>query len=248
MKKKILIFTGAGISQESGIRTFRDSKDGMWEEFKVEEVASIGGWRKDKLKVIDFYNRRRKELESVSPNKAHQIVADLENDFDVTIVTQNVDNLHERSGSTNVIHLHGELTKARGSLYDSKVSPLDTVIDIGYNDIKIGDICSVTGAQLRPHITWFGEVLDSTNLELARKSAEEADFCIVVGTSMQVSPANTIPFLTKETSLIYYVDPGTADFYIPEYRQSTFSHINEIASIGMEKVYNELIKIKYGGV
>ena len=244
MKKKILIFSGAGLDQESGIRTFRDSKNGMWEEFKVEEVASLAGWRKDKLKVLDFYNRRRKELEFVYPNKAHQIIASLEKDFYVTNITQNVSNLLERAGSTNVVHLHGELTKARGSLYDSKVSPLDTVIDIGYNPINIGDICSVTGAQLRPHITFFSEVLDATSLELAVKSADEADFCIVVGTSMQVSPANLIPFLTKETSLIYYVDPGVADFYIPEHRQSTFRHINEISSIGMEKVYNELIKLK----
>jgi len=242
MKKKILIFTGAGISQESGIRTFRDSKDGMWEEFKVEEVASIGGWRKDKVKVLDFYNRRRKELESVHPNDAHKIVTSLEEHFEVSIVTQNVDNLHERAGSTNIIHLHGELTKARGSLYDNKVSPLDTITDIGYNPINIGDLCPQTGSQLRPNIVWFGELLDGSNLETAQDLAKEADICIVVGTSMQVSPANTIPFLTKESALIYYVDPGDADFYVPEYRGSTFFHIKEPASIGMKTVFNKLIK------
>jgi NAD-dependent deacetylase len=237
-KKKILIFTGAGISRESGIRTFRDSTDGMWEEFKVEEVASAEGWRKDKVKVLDFYNRRRKELESVSPNKAHKIVADLEKYFEVIVVTQNVDDLHERAGSTDIIHLHGELTKARGSLYSNKVSPLDTVIDIGYKPINIGDVCSVTGAQLRPHIIWFQELLDATDLEMATEAAKEADVCIIIGTSMQVTPASTIPFLTKETAIIYYVDPGDIDFDIPDDRD--FRHINESATTGMEKVYKEL--------
>ncbi len=241
-KKKILIFSGAGVSAESGIKTFRDSLNGLWYNFDVKEVASIEGWRKDKSKVLDFYNKRRSEMKSVDPNKAHTTIADLEKYFDVTIVTQNVDNLHERAGSSNIIHLHGELSKARGSLYENKTSPLDTVVDIGYNDIKIGDKCSVTDSQLRPHIVWFGEVLDSTNLDNAKKAAVDADVCIVVGTSMQVSPANTIPFLTKESSIIYYVDPSEINFYVPEFRSQNFHHLNEPASTGMVKVYNELLE------
>lgn len=241
-KKKILIFTGAGVSAESGIKTFRDSVDGLWYNFDVREVASIEGWKKDKSKVLDFYNKRRSEMKSVEPNKAHQTIAALEEHFDVTIVTQNVDNLHERAGSTNIIHLHGELVKARGCLYENKVSPLDNVIDIGYNDINIGDKCPVTQSQLRPHIVWFGEVLDFTDLDNAKKAAVDADVCIVVGTSMQVSPANTIPFLTKESAIIYYIDPSVVDFSIPEGRD--FRHLNETASSGMDKVYNDLINKK----
>lgn len=240
-KKKILVFTGAGVSAESGIKTFRDSVDGLWYNFDVREVASIEGWRKDKYKVLDFYNKRRSELKSVEPNKAHQTIAALEKHFDVTVVTQNVDDLHERAGSTNIIHLHGELVKARGCLYENKPSPLDNVIDIGYNDINIGDKCIVTDSQLRPHIVWFGEPLDVTDLDNAKNLASEADICIVVGTSMQVSPANTIPFFTKKSAIIYYVDPSDVDFDIPIGRD--FRHLNESASSGLDKVYNDLIEI-----
>lgn len=236
-KKKILIFTGAGVSAESGVKTFRDSKDGLWYNFDVSEVASIEGWRKDKSKVLDFYNKRRKEMVDVIPNEAHKIIASLEEHFDVTIVTQNVDDLHERAGSSKIIHLHGELTKARGCLYGNKVSPLDTVIDIGYSDINLGDMCPTTGSQLRPHIVWFGELLDGGDLLSAKKVAMEADACIVVGTSMQVSPANTIPFLTPSKSLIYYIDPG--DFENTSGR--TLIHIKEVATKGMKYVYKSLM-------
>lgn len=243
MKKKILVFTGAGVSAESGIQTFRDLNNGLWYNYKVEDVATPEGWRKDRSKVLDFYNQRRDQLKDVKPNLAHKIIADLEKDYDVTVITQNVDDLHERAGSTNVVHLHGELTKARGCMYDHKSSQLDNIIDIGYNPINIGDKCSVTGSQLRPHIVWFGEMLDSGNIDYSRKVATMSDVCIVVGTSMQVTPANTIPFLTKETSTIYYVDLSDIDFYIPDQRRAFFQHYQEPASTGMQKVYDDLIKI-----
>ena len=234
-KKKILVFTGAGVSAESGIKTFRDTKDGLWYNYKVTEVASVDGWRNDKSKVLDFYNLRRRELNNVTPNKAHEFIAKLEEHFDVTVVTQNVDNLHERAGSSNIIHLHGELTKAR-STYDDSI-----VVDC-FGDINIGDRCP-QGSQLRPHIVWFGEMLDKGNLMAAKRAAEECDVCIVVGTSMLVSPANSIPFLTKDTSLIYYVDPGDFEMDLPGYRSAFFYHFKEVASSGMEKVYNELKEI-----
>ena len=235
MKKKILVFTGAGVSAESGIQTFRDLQNGLWYDYKIEDVATPEGWRKDKSKVLDFYNKRRAQLKDVNPNLAHQIIADLEKDFDVTILTQNVDDLHERAGSTNITHLHGELKKAR-----STVDP-SIVIDCS-EDINIGDKCP-KGSQLRPHIVWFSEMLDPGNLEYSRRVATEADVCIVVGTSMQVSPANLIPFTTKEDCLIYYVDPGDVDFKISDYRMAFFYHIKEKATTGMQKVYDDLIKI-----
>lgn len=240
-KKKVLIFTGAGVSAESGVATFRTGDDGLWYNHKIEDVATPTGWRKDREKVLNFYNMRREQLKDVEPNLAHKIIAELENYFDVTVVTQNVDDLHERAGSTNIIHLHGELTKARGCMYDHKSSPLDSIIDIGYNPINIGDKCPTTGSQLRPHIVWFGENLNPDFIEMATKAASEADVCIIVGTSMKVSPANTIPFLTKESARIYYIDLSDLDFYVPEYRKHLFKHYQEAASTGMEKVKQDLI-------
>ena len=234
-KKKILIFTGAGVSAQSEIKTFRDTKDGLWYEFKISEVASIDGWRTNKSKVLDFYNLRRREMLKSVPNKAHEFIAKLEKDFDVTVVTQNVDDLHERAGSTNVIHLHGELTKARSTFDDS------IILDCK-GDINIGDRCP-EGSQLRPHIVWFGEMLDKGNLEAAKRAAESCDVCVIVGTSMLVSPANSIPFLTKDDSLIYYVDPGDFEMSLPGYRSAFFYHFKEVASTGMEKIYNELNQI-----
>ena len=234
-KKKILVFTGAGVSAESGIKTFRDSLNGLWYNFDVKEVASIDGWRKDKAKVLEFYNLRRKEMKSVEPNKAHQLIADLEKHFDVTVVTQNVDNLHERAGSTDIVHLHGELGKMRSTYDDSLVYDCD-------GDINIGDKCP-EGSQLRPHIVWFGEALDSGNLHYSKKKAVDCDVCIVVGTSMQVAPARDIPFLTKENTLIYYVDPGDVDFKLTNVRNAFFYHHKEAATTGMEKVYNDLMNI-----
>jgi len=248
-KKKVLIFTGAGVSAESGVATFRTGDDGLWYNHKVEDVATPSGWRRDREKVLNFYNMRRAQMKDVEPNLAHKIIAELENDYDVTVVTQNVDDLHERAGSTNIIHLHGELTKARGCMYDHKTSPLDNIMDIGYNPINIGDKCPTTGSQLRPHIVWFGENLDPDFVDMATEAAKECDVCIVVGTSMKVSPANTIPFLTKEGTAIYYVDLSDVDFYTlsiqcgKEYRSDLFTHYQELASTGLEKVKNDLKNI-----
>ena len=184
--KKILVFTGAGVSAESGIETFRTGDDGLWMNHRIEDVATPDGWRRDKKKVLDFYNLRRSQLGTVQPNDGHKIIAELEKHFGVTVVTQNVDNLHERAGSTNVIHLHGELTKVRSTLDPHLVYDRPS-------DVNVGDKCE-KGSQLRPHIVWFGENLDPSFLQAAQTAAEEADVCIVVGTSMKVSPANDIPF------------------------------------------------------
>ena len=231
MKKKIIIFTGAGVSKESGIDTFRDN-GGLWMNYDVHKVAHINAWKKDPQLVLDFYNMRRNDMMNVEPNLAHKIIVDLEKEFDVTVVTQNVDDLHEKAGSLKVIHLHGELSKVRSENSTEFVYPYD-------KDIKIGDL-SEDGHQLRPYITWFGEDLDWRNVKLAEEAAFGADVCIIVGTSMQVAPANSIPFQTKETALIYYVDPVDVEFYIPGFREYFFYHIQENATTGMQKVKEEL--------
>lgn len=230
MRKKLLIFTGAGVSKESGIETFRDSKESLWNNHKIEDVATLTGWQKDKETVLNFYNERRQQLKEVEPNEAHNIIALLEKHFDVTVVTQNVDNLHERAGSTNVIHLHGELTKVRSTLDPSLI--YDWV-----DNVNIGDKCE-RGSQLRPHIVWFGEGLDNN-----AQAAEECDVCIIVGTSMQVSPACEIPFCTNDDVPVYYVDPGELNDLLMYERG--IIHEKEIATVGMKKIYNELVNERY---
>ena len=231
MKKKVIVFTGAGVSKESGIDTFRDN-GGLWMNYDVHKVAHINAWKNDPQLVLDFYNMRRNDMMNVKPNLAHEIIVELEKDFDVTVVTQNVDDLHEKAGSIKVIHLHGELSKVRSENSTEFVYPYD-------KDIKIGDLAE-DGHQIRPYITWFGENLDWKNVKLAEESAFDADVCIIVGTSMQVAPANSIPFQTKDTALIYYVDPGDVEFYIPGFREYFFYHIQESATTGMQKVKEEL--------
>ena len=234
MKNKILVFTGAGVSKESGVDTFRDN-GGLWMNYDVHKVAHIDAWKNDPQLVLDFYNMRKNDMLSVKPNLAHEIIAELEKDFDVTVVTQNVDDLHERAGSTKVIHLHGELSKVRSENSTEFVYTYD-------KDIKIGDLAE-DGQQLRPYITWFGENLDWKNVKLAEEAAFDADVCIIVGTSMQVAPANSIPFQTKDTALIYYVDPSNVEFYVPGFRECFFYHIEETATKGMEKMKQELTEI-----
>ena len=236
-KKKILIFSGAGVDKESGVETFRDSKDSLWNNYKIEDVATPDGWYKNRELVLDFYNQRRAQLKDVEPNLAHKLIYDLEKDYDVTIVTQNVTDLQERAGSTNIIHLHGELTKSRSTF------PESTEIYDCDGDINLGDKCS-RGSQLRPHIVWFSESLDPINIENATKAAIECDICIIVGTSMQVFPANQIPFLTKEDCIIFYVDPSVNDFFVPEFRSDFFHHIQEVASVGMQKVIDIIKNVK----
>ena len=199
MKKKLVVLTGAGISAESGIKTFRDA-DGLWEGHNVMDVASPEGWHRDKELVLDFYNQRRRQLHEVKPNYGHIVLAELENDFDVHIITQNVDNLHEQAGSTKVLHLHGELLKVRSTKNE------DYILD-WQHDLVIGDV-DKNGNQLRPHIVWFGEMVPA--LEEAVNITEQADYVVVVGTSLQVYPAASLMHYAKPHIPVFNIDPRPA--------------------------------------
>jgi len=198
MQEHIVVLTGAGISAESGLSTFRDN-GGLWEQHSVYDVATPEAFERNRDLVLRFYNERRRQLLSVQPNPAHRLLAELENRYRVTVVTQNVDDLHERGGSSNVIHLHGELTKARSS-----VNP-DLIYDIGYNDIKPGDTCDL-GTQLRPHIVWFGEEVPM--LDAAAEVVRTADELLIVGTSLQVYPAAGLVYEVDIDVPITVIDPG----------------------------------------
>lgn len=241
--KKIVVFTGAGISKESGVDTFRDSKDGLWNNFKIDEVATPEGWSKDRSKVLDFYNQRRRELPNVEPNAAHRLLVELEDQYDVTIVTQNVDDLHERAGSTNILHLHGELTKARTSfgMNNPTLVATQAVQDIGYNDINLGDEAE-EGGQLRPHIVWFGEY--PFFFYNALEAFIEADIIMIVGTSLNIG--YTIGFFgkSKKETPIIYIDPEpskTLDFDYPEIK---VEYITKTAVKGVREVVNRLLTKK----
>jgi len=200
----IIVLTGAGISAESGIRTFRDS-NGLWEEYRIEDVATFEAWQKNPKLVLEFYNQRRRQLSTVQPNAAHHALVRLEQKFNVQIITQNVDNLHERAGSKNILHLHGELTKARSTVNH------DLITDIGYNDINPGDKCA-NGSQLRPHIVWFGE--EVPNIGIASEMTSEADIIIVIGTSLNVYPAAGLLHYAPAHTVKYLIDPNAkGDFY-----------------------------------
>lgn len=199
MKKKLVVLSGAGISAESGINTFRDS-GGLWEGHDVMKVASPMGWQQNPNLVLDFYNQRRRQLLKCIPNKAHEVIVDLETFYDVEIITQNVDDLHERAGSRNVLHLHGELLKSRSTMYPRLI----------YNcteDIHWGMKCEM-GFQLRPHIVWFGE--EVPNLEAAVALIEIADIVIIIGTSLQVYPAAGLISYAPPYSTVFYIDPKPA--------------------------------------
>jgi NAD-dependent deacetylase len=230
MKKKLVVLTGAGISAESGIKTFRDS-DGLWEGHNVMDVATPEAWDKNQELVLDFYNQRRKQLKEVQPNLGHQILAELENNFDVYIITQNVDDLHERAGSTNVIHLHGELLKVRSSKNENYILDWQDDLNIGDNDEH--------GHQLRPHIVWFGEQVPA--LENAIALTEQADYFVVIGTSLQVYPAAGLINYTPKSAPIYYIDPKPIK--IPNLRNS-LEVIPDTACKGIlilkEKLYTNL--------
>lgn len=225
-KKKITILTGAGVSVESGIPAFRAS-DGLWENYKVEDVASIEGWYRNPEVVLEFYNARRAQLQTVKPNAAHISIAELEKDWDVTVVTQNVDNLHERAGSTRIIHLHGELTKVRPENCCNEQDRFseEAVFDIGCDPIKIGDLAP-NGAQLRPHIVWFGEAVPK--IEAAIDAVEAADILLIVGTSLQVYPAAGLYRFAKTDTPIYIIDPNDVPV-----RDGRITHIKEKATTGM---------------
>ena len=234
MKKKLVVLTGAGVSAESGISTFRDS-DGLWEQFKVEDVASIEGWYRNPSLVLDFYNARRAQLATVKPNAAHYAIAELENQFDVTVITQNVDNLHERAGSTRIIHLHGELTKVRpeNTCNESDGFSEQSVFDIGTDSISIGDMAP-NGAQLRPHIVWFGEAVPKINAAL--DAVTEADIMLIVGTSLQVYPAAGLYAYATSNTPIAIIDPKDVPV-----RDGRITHIKEVATRGME-IFRNLLK------
>ena len=234
MKKKLVVLTGAGVSAESGISTFRDS-DGLWEQFKVEDVASIEGWYRNPSLVLDFYNARRAQLATVKPNAAHYAIAELENQFDVTVITQNVDNLHERAGSTRIIHLHGELTKVRpeNTCNESDGFSEQSVFDIGTDSISIGDMAP-NGVQLRPHIVWFGEAVPKINAAL--DAVTEADIMLIVGTSLQVYPAASLYGFAMAGTPIYIIDPK--DVLVKDGR---LTHIKEVATKGME-IFTNLVQ------
>ena len=235
-KTKIVVLTGAGVSAESGVSTFRDS-NGLWENYKVEDVASIEGWYRDPALVLEYYNARRAQLAEVKPNAAHVAIASLEQDYDVTVVTQNVDNLHERAGSTKIIHLHGELTKVRpeNCCNDRDGYSEETVFDIGTDRINIGDLAP-NGAQLRPHIVWFGEAVPK--IEKAIDAVEAADMLLIVGTSLQVYPAAGLYRYAKSSTPIYIIDPKDVPV-----RDGRVTHIKDVATNGME-VFKNILKSK----
>ena len=229
MKKNIVILTGAGISAESGIGTFRDS-GGLWEKYNVEDVATPEAWLKDKVLVTDFYNQRRKQLLKVTPNYGHIGLAELEKWFNVFVITQNVDNLHERAGSSSVLHLHGELTKVRSECYEHLVYELTP----DKYEIKIGDLCE-KGYQLRPHIVWFGEAVPM--MDKAMKITQQADILVVIGTSLNVYPAAGLLHYAPSDIPVYLIDPN--DVYV---NRKNVRIIKKGASEGVKELIEELTK------
>lgn len=225
--KNLVVLSGAGISVESGIPTFRDS-NGLWEGYDVMQVATPEGWAANPALVLDFYNQRRKKALEVKPNRGHEILAELEKHFDVTIITQNVDNLHERAGSAHVIHLHGSLFESRSTADESLVYPIK-----GW-ELNIGDRCA-KDSQLRPNIVWFGEMVPM--IEVAAEYAAKADIFIVVGTSMVVYPAAGLIHYVPYDTIKYIVDPK-----LPDVGSIPFTKfIEDKASTGLEKVWKELV-------
>ncbi len=220
--KRIVVFSGAGISAESGINTFRDS-GGLWEEYRIEEVATPGAWNSNPCLVLDFYNKRRKQVLEASPNAAHLALAGLERDFQVDIITQNIDDLHERAGSSRVLHLHGEIRKSRSTLDQN------LIYEIPGSELNPGDCCTL-GSQLRPHIVWFGEQVPAmyTAIEITR----EADFFVVIGTSLEVYPAAGLLHYAPSHAVKILIDPraevpsGIHDFIVM--RKTAVEGVNEL--------------------
>ncbi len=229
-KKNIVVFSGAGMSAESGIKTFRDT-GGLWEEYKIEDVATFEAWLKNQDLVLDFYNQRRKQVMEAQPNEAHYLVAELQKLFDVQVITQNIDDLHERAGSKHVLHLHGEIMKGRST------AKHELVYDLKHWEIKAGDKCEV-GSQIRPHIVWFGEAVPE--MDRATELAEKADIFITIGTSLNVYPAANLIHVIDSHIPKFLVDPG--DFNLDYIKN--LSIIKATAVEGMKvlsKKLNELI-------
>ena len=225
--KKLVVLTGAGISQESGIKTFRDS-DGLWEEYNIEDVATPEAWKKNPELVMRFYNERRKQLLDCNPNAGHVGLAKLEELFDVDIITQNIDDLHERAGSKKVLHLHGELKKARSSVDENLIYDID-----GW-ELKMGQKCA-KGSQLRPHIVWFGESVPAISDAIPMVKA--ADIFVVIGTSMNVYPAAGLIHYVKPNTPVFLIDPKPVDVY------QKVIFIQEKAGKGLEILTKELQKL-----
>lgn len=225
--KNLVVLTGAGISAESGISTFRDS-GGLWEQYRIEDVATPEGWARDPKLVTDFYNQRRKQLLEVEPNYGHIALVELEKYFNVYVVTQNVDNLHERAGSKNIVHLHGELTKVRSERFDHLIYELTP----DRYEVKIGDKCE-KGFQLRPHIVWFGEAVPM--LEEAVHLAQKADIFVVVGTSLNVYPAASLVHYVQPEVPVYVVDPNSVAI-----NDSRWHYVRLGASEGMKEFIKQI--------
>lgn len=229
MKKKLVVLSGAGMSQESGLKTFRDM-GGLWENYSVDDVASINGWYRNPELVMDFYNQRRKQLLDAKPNVGHYGIAELEKWFDVNIITQNVDDLHERAGSSKVLHLHGELLKVRSTADPNLIYTLD-----GW-ELKIGDKCE-KGSQLRPNIVWFGEAVPA--FYDAIPLVENADIIVVIGTSLAVYPAAGLVNYAKPGAPVFVVDPNRPDTFL-----KNAVYIDEKAGVGVEILKQKLEKLK----
>lgn len=237
IRQHIVVLSGAGMSAESGLSTFRDN-DGLWKQFDWKKLASVGGFHEDPKAVLDFYNMRRRRLLEVEPNHAHKLLAELEKWHEVTIITQNVDNLHERAGSSNVIHLHGELTKVTSSAKRNdpnciKELPLDTPILLGD---KAAD-----GSQLRPYIVWFGEYV--TEYDKATKIVRDADIFLVIGTSLTVTPAAQMVKFPHHSVPKFIIDPGMAFDPYDDHFPDGYVHIKENATTGIETFIDHLIEL-----
>jgi NAD-dependent deacetylase len=228
--KKLVVLTGSGISAESGLKTFRDA-GGLWENYDVMQVASIDGWFKDPELILRFYNERRAQLIDAKPNAGHTGLVELEEFFEVQIITQNVDNLHEKAGSRNVLHLHGELTKVRSTGDES------LVYDIGYKPVNLGDKCE-KGFQLRPNIVWFGEPVPA--IEQAAALTSKADIFVVIGSSLAVYPAAGLVDYVPREAPVFLIDPNEVN--TPSYRKIEF--IKEKAGKGVKILKNRILKIK----
>lgn len=228
-RKKLVVLTGAGISAESGLRTFRDM-NGLWEEYSVEDVASPDGWRRDPDLVLRFYNERRRQLKAAQPNQGHIELAKLEEHFDTVIITQNVDTLHERAGSTNVIHLHGKLTEVRSTANPNLIYTVD-------GDVNLGDRCEL-GSQLRPNIVWFGEAVPA--MDIAIDIASEADIFAVVGTSLNVYPAASLYRYAPREAPIFLIDPN--DDVTVSAMSNRVTYIYEKAGTGVAKLKDLLVE------
>jgi NAD-dependent deacetylase len=226
--KKVVVLSGAGISAESGIPTFRDA-DGLWEGHRIEDVATPEAWQRNRALVLDFYNQRRKAALHVAPNAGHLALAALEKHFQVTIITQNVDNLHEKAGSSRVLHLHGELFKSRSTADENLLYPVK-----GW-ELKEGDCCE-RGSQLRPHVVWFGEAVPMMEPAIAETS--EADIFLVVGTSLLVYPAASLLYYAGDEVPKYIIDPKLPQVYA----RPNMQLLEEAASTGVPKVCRELIE------